>query len=108
MAVSHPKMRYWRLLGLGCTAIFFASLISALRDALAYTSLLMLSNLLVGIGYFPCVKGLRSLQKDNKHNLTEYILLAAYALAAILVNLTGAQYEYRVAVVSLVIPTFPK
>lgn len=106
MAINHPKWVYWRFLSFGCAALFMASLFSALREVLPPVSSTIISNLLVGLGYFLSSKAVRSLQRRDVRSTTDNILLSVYSLAVVIINVSGSTYEYRVAIVSLIITAF--
>ena len=106
MAINHPKWVYWRFLSLGCTSLFAASLLSALREVLPPVSSTIVSNLLVGLGYFLSAKAVRSLQGRLVRSATDNALLISYSAAVVIVNVGGSIYEYRASLVSLIILAF--
>ena len=106
MGISQPKMSYWRILASGMGCIFFASILSALRDFLPVLASTLSANILVGAGYFLNVKASRSLDSINRHNASDLTILVVYSGLSLAVNLFANSYEYRLTVVSAGICVF--
>lgn len=106
MRATNPEIPYWRFLAWGCLAIFLASTLSALRDVIPTLAATLLSNLLIGVGYFLNLKAARSLEGADKHNATDLALLVLYLTLAMMVNFGASNYETRVVLVSFGICVF--
>lgn len=99
-ALSNHTERHWRSASLGACAIFLAAIISALREYLPIEAPFILTNFLVGVGYFLLTRAMREVLEvpDGRH-IELRILIAHVAIMAIVALLQNT-YELRVLFVS--------
>lgn len=100
MSFSHREMRYWRLLAFGYGSLFLASILAASRDFIPNLASIPISNMLVGVGYFICLRAFKLLDKKRVWNHADVIILSLYSIAVFLVYFLSNEYSLRVTLVS--------
>lgn len=106
-SVIHKNVFLWRYASAGLFMVFVASALSSLRDFLPSFMSLLLSNLFVGVGYYLCLKSVRSVYGyvSWKYGWDEAILVLCCA-GVIFVNVFYNTYEHRVIVISFIVIIF--
>ena len=99
-ALAHRDMVFWRYASVGLFLIFAASALSAMRDVLPVFLSLMVSNVLVGAGYYLNLKSVLNVYHVKNWKHVDEATLIIYSAAAIIVNIFFNTYENRVLVVS--------
>lgn len=99
-AVIHRNLMFWRYLSAGTFLLFIASAISATRDILPALLPLIVSNILVGAGYYLNLKSVLSVYQLTTWKRLDEVALAIYGATVIFVNIFFNTYENRVLVVS--------
>jgi signal transduction histidine kinase len=106
LSVINADLRMWRYLAAACFALFLASLLIAVRESLPAAFKTIVSNFLIGLGYYFALTALQSLKEVKKQKRNDIILLAVYLAAVLTTTLLGHAYENRVMVVSFGILAF--
>lgn len=99
-AVAHRDMLFWRYASAGLFLVFAASTLSAMRDVLPFLLSLIISNVLVGAGYYLNLKSVLAVYHLKNWKHFDEASLIIYSAAAIIVNIFFNTYENRVLVVS--------
>ena len=106
MSITEPTMRYWRWLTLGFLAIFVGATFGAMQEILPKGFTPLVSNLLIGIGYFLNTRAVHSLGPNWGFQRLDRLLLAVFVALVLAMTAAASSYETRVAVVSLGIAGF--
>lgn len=98
--VNHRNMTFWWVIAAAYLAIFGGSVLSAMRSTLPELVYGLGTNVLVGLGYFLCLRAIRMIKGCWQFAKVDAAVTAAYLVALVLVIAGPNGYEHRIIVVS--------
>ena len=101
--INHKAMRFWLVGAASYGALFVGSSFGALRGVLPELATILISNGLIALGYFLCLRSLRLIKNEWRHAEFDAVTVSIFLVAFILVVSTNNTYEARVAVVAIFI-----
>lgn len=99
--LHHRNMRFWWVSAASYSALFIGSSLGAMRAIVPETVTILVSNTLIGIGYFLCLRALRMIKGEWRVNRLDAVLTLTFLASFGGVFAFWNSYEHRVALVSL-------
>lgn len=98
--LHHRNMPFWWVLATSNLALFVGSTLGALRTFLPATFAPLASNVLIGIGYFLCLRALRMIKNEWRFHRLDAALTVVFLTGFSVLFTFWNGYEHRVALVS--------
>lgn len=98
--LNHRNMRFWWVSAASYSALFIGSSLGAMRAIVPETVAILVSNTLIGIGYFLCLRALRMIKGEWRLNRLDAVLTLTFLVSFGGVFAFWNSYEHRVALVS--------
>lgn len=95
--MSHKSMKFWRVGALSYTALLFGLSFAALRNVLPELAAILISNGLIAVGYYLCLRSLRIMNDEWRFARLDAKLTLAFVLSFLAIIITNNTYESRVA-----------
>lgn len=98
--INHKAMWFWLVGAASYGALFTGSSLGALRGILPELATILISNGLIAVGYFLCLRSLRLIKNEWRYAEFDAVTVSVFLVAFTLVVSTNNSYQARVAVVA--------
>ena len=96
--MNHKRMKFWLVGAASYGILFFGSFLGALRGVLPELATIMISNVLIALGYFLGLRSLRLVKNEFRYAKLDVITISVFLITFIFVFYYNNTYQARVTV----------